>query len=129
LPKNSKGHVQVRLSKIVGVSEFLFNSKNTPVPGLALDCGTITKACNKAIGLFKFGNFSINEPFRWVEKGNYNHTMDQREGSSTDEVLTVKREFAGLVFSPLDRNAGETILECPTNYSEGMACMFNNSAC
>ncbi|GBG62612.1 hypothetical protein CBR_g31248 [Chara braunii] len=43
---------------------------------------------------------------------------------SLDEVITVKRECEGFLLTPLDRNAGETLIMCPLVYHRAMMDSF-----
>ncbi|GBG82374.1 hypothetical protein CBR_g34749 [Chara braunii] len=49
---------------------------------------------------------------------------DSCDRISVEEVNTVKRECDGLVLTPLDRNAGETLVMCPFVYYRAMMDSF-----
>ncbi|GBG85835.1 hypothetical protein CBR_g40645 [Chara braunii] len=51
-------------------------------------------------------------------------TDDDSDKISLDDVITVKRECEGLVLTPLDRNAGETLVMCPLVYHRAMMESF-----
>ncbi|GBG86925.1 hypothetical protein CBR_g44380 [Chara braunii] len=123
------GHVQVRLSEIDGIKSLLHNSKNTPVPGGFDSTQEINRACNEGIKpLKRMGLIKGGEAVRMRL-----HQLEWRQPELQDGMVLaeyvkgVKQSLRGLVLSPVDRNNGETLVECPMLYATGMRTMFNEN--
>ncbi|GBG67412.1 hypothetical protein CBR_g548 [Chara braunii] len=118
-------HVQFRLQELEDVDPLIFNANNVPRHN-HLNCGTLLRQ-ELADGIQSWANFRGQTPF--IGEGDATRcmttTIDKKSRFiDVNTVQEIKVRMNGLVLTPLDRNAGETLVLCPKVYFEAMMNLF-----
>ncbi|GBG88971.1 hypothetical protein CBR_g48581 [Chara braunii] len=105
-------HVLCRVSELKATPGFVKNSKNVPAPHQdSSRQADITEGIRGAVNT-RWPNCSINmERFSYLQKAE-----TKSAAMTTTEVRAWAAEFSQLVFVPVDRKNGETLLLCPTTF-------------
>ncbi|GBG76794.1 hypothetical protein CBR_g23009 [Chara braunii] len=118
------GHVRCRLGDIPGIHPLLANARNVPRSSNRCRVMRLKEEIEEGFRSWKCGRrASVAVELAEVEAC----INDRRRGKDElpiEEVWKVKRAYEGLVFTPVDKNPGETVVMCPMAYYEGMQSMF-----
>ncbi|GBG76147.1 hypothetical protein CBR_g21895 [Chara braunii] len=117
LPKHA-GHILTRFSELE-IPDFLRNSRNVTKSGKASDIRIISRAIVDAVKHLRSKKEPKMEPDRI-----YSRQQARRTTWIDEEVRIWRKQFNGLVLSPIDMNQGDTAVICPIVYRHGFGKTF-----
>ncbi|GBG85527.1 hypothetical protein CBR_g40165 [Chara braunii] len=118
------GHVHFRIGELNGISPIVKNAKNVPKQQEESREKRLIEEVMEAFSLWEdaYGRPCGKIEVTREEARSCFSRLDVEDGSEggMEEVVRIKDELKGLVLAPLDRNPGDTLVQCLFLYAKGM---------
>ncbi|GBG58958.1 hypothetical protein CBR_g24308 [Chara braunii] len=122
LPR-AEGHVVARIAQVPGVKELICNGKNITRPTRGTEGRELGERIFTALKAAMWDHVDIQQQDIQVERC-YVQQTHASSAITEEEVAEVRKRYGHLVITPMDRNAGEIVLLCPSTYQHALKKMF-----